>query len=282
MCLRVKSSQNFTGLSTNSGQAVIEYVLILVITVSLILALVYQVFKPFQSFVQSYMGSYVECLLESSELPSFGYEEAEINAESCSAKFAGATWNKGRPPLGEGSSGSDSDNSANASSSSSSESSRSSGNGRAGSASRGGSSTFKSPSSPPRGVGDGAGDGKTTEIAIDDSGGGFFKGSTGSSYAVQSRKKSYVAITGLTEEERKKITKKPEPRGAPLIVSEGLGAAPKKTAVKPPPAREVAQEKEEGFTIGNFIRIIFIAAIIIALVLFIGGQALQMSKSFNE
>lgn len=285
MPLRVKNSQKVTGLNNNSGQALIEYVLILVITVSLILALIYQVFKPFQTFMQSYMGAYVQCLLETGELPSFGYDGAAINEEGCNAKFAAASWNKGRPPLGEGgSSGDQSSSSTRNNSSSSSDSSGSSSSGRyAGSQSRNGRSIFRTPRAAARGVGDGGPSGKVVEIALDGGGaGGFFKGSTGGGYVRPARKITAVGITGLTEDEKKKLAKKAEGGGKQMVVQDGLTPPVKKIAVKKPEPKPQIEAEEQGFTIGNFIRFLFIAALVIALVIFIGGQALQMSKSFDK
>ncbi|MFS4458860.1 hypothetical protein [Bdellovibrio sp. HCB2-146] len=285
MPLRVKNSQKLTGLNNNSGQALIEYVLILVITVSLVLALIYQVFKPFQNFIQSYMGSYVQCLLETGELPSFGYGEAAINEEGCDAKFAAASWNKGRPPIGTGgNTGNNQSSSSQNSGSSGSDSSSGSGGGSyAGSNSRNGRSMFRAPRSAPRGVGEATTGGKVVEIALDGNGaGGFFKGSTGGGYVRPARKITAVGITGLTEEEKKKLAKKAENGGKQMVVQGGLTPPVKKIAVKKPEPKPQVEAEESGFTIGNFIRILFIAALIIALVIFIGGQALQMSKSFEK
>ncbi|MNL36311.1 hypothetical protein D3C87_1583850 [compost metagenome] len=67
-----------------------------------------------------------------------------------------------------------------------------------------------------------------------------------------------------------------------MVVQSGLTPPVKKMAVKKPEPKTQVEAEESGFTIGNFIRIIFIAALVIALVIFIGGQALQMSKSFEK
>ncbi len=83
-------------LRNNQGQALIEYVLMLVIIVSLVLMLMTQIFKPFGDFIQSYMGSYVGCLLEYGELPSLGYPEpSEVDDDSeCNKKFQAGTLNR--------------------------------------------------------------------------------------------------------------------------------------------------------------------------------------------
>ena len=63
---------------------------------------------------------------------------------------------------------------------------------------------------------------------------------------------------------------------------DGRMPASKKTQVKKPEAKADLLPDDEPMTIGNFIRFLFIAALVIALFLFIGGQALQMSKSFEK
>ncbi|MFM6929333.1 MAG: hypothetical protein ACKOX6_12775, partial [Bdellovibrio sp.] len=101
----------------------------------------------------------------------------------------------------------------------------------------------------------------------------------GGGYIGQGRKITSVGVTGLTDAEKKKLEKKAS-GGKNAVVSSGeFGAPPKKISVKKPePKRELASE-EEPFTIGNFIRYLFISALVLALIIFIGGQALQMSKS---
>lgn len=290
MPLRVKNCKYLTGLDTlrlrrrsQSGQALIEYVLMLIITVSLVLALIAQVFKPFQTFVQSYMGDYVQCLLETGELP-FASADAQTATEGCSAKFGSANWNN-NASAGTGSGGNNSKDPAAAVKSSSSDSSSGSSGGStyAGSSSRNGRSYFSAPRSAPRGVGDGGGNSKVIEIALDGNGaGGFFRGSTGGGYTPPARKVRAVGITGISEEEKKKLAKKADGSGKVIRMSDGRMPASKKTQVKKPEAKPEFVADDEPMTIGNFIRFLFIAALVIALLLFIGGQALQMSKSFEK
>jgi Cobalamin biosynthesis protein CobN and related Mg-chelatases len=290
MPLRVKKSEIRAGLSGQSGQALIEYVLILIITVSLVLMLMTQIFEPFQKFIQSYMGDYVSCLLETGELPSLGSDDTTAADEGCNKQFENASWTKGRPATGSGSTstGSSSDSSSSSSSSSSdSDSSSSSGSSNsryAGSNSRNGSRYFNTPQSRSSGLdGQAQGDGKTVEIALDNGGGGSFFSGNNSSVAIrQQRKVSYVPVTGLTEAEKKKVQKKEESKATVLPTGDGVGKPAKKTAVKKPEPKPEFEAEEKPFTIGNFIRILFIAAIIIAIVIFIGGQALQMSKSMEK
>lgn len=301
MPLRVKKSTTTSRpdtlrLRNNHGQAVIEYTLMLVISVSFVLALSMQIFKPFGEFISNYMGKYVGCLLEYGELPTLGSElpSGPDDDSECNKKFAPASATNGRPPRdsrgdsGEGNS-SNSKSSASASNSSDSKDGTSSSEGssgtHAGSASRGGGNNIMYNRRPSTGIDGGSGggpSGKVIEIALD--GGGtstFFKTSSGGGYGRQVEKSRYIPISGLTEAEKKKIQKKAEGGARLSVSSEGLGPAPKKTAVKKPEVKTVIPE-DEPLTIGNFMRYLLIAAIIIALIVFLGGQALQMSKSFEK
>ncbi|WII72765.1 hypothetical protein QJS83_02635 [Bdellovibrio sp. 22V] len=259
----------------------------LVITVSLVLALISQIFTPMQTFLKSYMGDYVQCLLEMGELPTLGGEDTAVADEGCNARFAAATVGNGRPPINNSNTNTTPPQTnppppANSSSSSSSSYGGSSGT-YAGSASRGGSRYFRNNRRPSSGVETGNGRaGKTIEIALEGGGSGdFFKGSNGATYVGARRKITSVAITGLTEAEKKKLEKKAEGTAKILNAGEGFAPPPKKMTVKKPEPKTVIEE-EAPMTIGNFIRYLFIAAIVIALVIFIGGQALQMSKSFEK
>ncbi|MEN0057658.1 MAG: hypothetical protein AAGB31_02395 [Bdellovibrio sp.] len=124
---------------------------------------------------------------------------------------------------------------------------------------------------------------KVVEIALEGGGsGGFFRTNSGSRRSVGvTRKVSSVPLSAFSEDEQKKLQKKNESGGSVVITGENFAPAPKKIPVKKPEVK-VLPEEDKPITIGNFIRYLFIAALIIALVIFIGGQALQMSKSFEK
>ena len=286
MLRRVKNSQSTSRLNNQHGQALIEYVLILVITVSLILALISQIFEPIQKHLDNYMGKYISCLLEMGELPTLGAEDSPVAEEGgdCNSRFDAASLGAGRPPS-SGSGGASSGSGSGSESSSSGGGSGGGGGGGtyAGSSSRGGRSFINSRKGASQGI-DGAAPKNEKVVEINLEGGGsssFFKNSSAGGRRVQGRKTRYIALTGLSDAERKKLEKKADGTASRMVVSEGLAQPPKKTTVKPPQVKNV-ETAEEPMTIGNFIRIIFIAAIIIALVIFVGGQALQMSKSFEK
>ena len=104
-----------TSKKNDLGQGIIEYLLILVVTVAIILGVVFQFSQAFATFLQSYMGDYVECLLATGELPSLGSDLD--NNLICDAEFEPFSLANGRPLVdsknsnSSQSSGSDSDGS---------------------------------------------------------------------------------------------------------------------------------------------------------------------------
>lgn len=52
-----------------SGQAIVEYLLILVVTVTFVIFVSSRLMTPVTRFMKNYAGAYVECLLETGELP---------------------------------------------------------------------------------------------------------------------------------------------------------------------------------------------------------------------
>ena len=56
-------------ISSTSGQAIVEYILILFVVVGIALGVVYQFIDAFKNWSAYYFGEYVACLLESGELP---------------------------------------------------------------------------------------------------------------------------------------------------------------------------------------------------------------------
>lgn len=265
-------------MKSQSGQAAIEYVLLLVISVALVLMLMTQFFKPMQDFIASYMGDYTACLLETGELPSLGGDSTVAADEGCNAKFAPASLAGGRPANGTtgGKSSSNSENSSN-----------SSATGVSPSGAAGASSSNLSGRNYGRiGNGMSGADGngkneKVVEIALDNGGSGSFFRSSSVSYVRRASPKSMsIATSSMPEYEKKKLDKK-ESNPVRVISSDGTGAKPKKLALKVPEKKQILADEEQPFTIGNFMRIIFIIGIILAIVIFVGGQALQMSKSMD-
>jgi hypothetical protein len=86
------STQKISLVTAKSGQAMIEYVLLLVVSVSLVL-MAKGLFTGMGKFMDGYMGKYVRCLMEHGELPAFGAQNPEINKNSgtsyvCAKQFS--------------------------------------------------------------------------------------------------------------------------------------------------------------------------------------------------
>ncbi len=100
-------------LIDESGQAVIEYILVLTVVVSMVLGGLYQLNDAFRVWADSYFGDYLACLLESGELPSLG----GAGGSECTQLYKEFSLADGRPHVGDGvggggggSSGSESEN----------------------------------------------------------------------------------------------------------------------------------------------------------------------------
>lgn len=278
---KLKKQSSFSG---RQGQAAVEYVLMLVVSVAMVMALGYQIFKPFQSFVKSYMGDYTACLLETGELPSLGNSDAEaaLSEQGCDANFEAATLAGGRPPRSGGGAEAKNDSQGNKNDGSSGSGSGGSGGGGAGGGSSSGSSnnllvkSMKKKTATEMGA---APSEKITEIPLAE-GGKFYnrKGSYSSEARAQIAKTTYVGIAGLTEEEKKKQERKD---GNKRVVASGESFAPplKKIPVKKPEPKPEKEIEDTPLTFGNFFRFLLIAAIVIAIVVMLGTQILKFAKS---
>ena len=72
------------------GQGTLEFVLLIVVFVSLVLALTAQFFKPFKKYADYYLGEYVQCLLDEGELPILGSENSTVDCGTPPSDFATA------------------------------------------------------------------------------------------------------------------------------------------------------------------------------------------------
>jgi hypothetical protein len=272
-------------IRSQSGQATLEYVLLLIITVSLLLSLTAQFFRPMGDFINDYMGSYVSCLLESGELPSMGASSQSASAESCDYSHDRFNIAEGRRPNGQGSSGSDPSKASTDKSRTKSENSGSSsgGGGYAGSNSQ--SSRGSNGYSSHRNGEVGATDPKVVEISIANTEeAGFNKRGSGHAYdSISGSGAAQPTITyNLSEEEQKKqeaIKKQP----TRVIASDLPERSPKKMIITPPPVAKSATDLQmNDWGLGDYFRFILIAAIIIVIIALIGGQAARLSKSWEK
>lgn len=141
--LSVKKSSCITD---QKGQAVVEYLLITFVTTTLVLGLATKLVPQINTFVQNYAGAYVQCLLETGELPGSSFttnpnSECTIEGMTASGRIqapANSTLSGGGSGSGRG----------NASNSSQNGSSQGSGSGSSGSGGSGNSNNSPQPSYP--------------------------------------------------------------------------------------------------------------------------------------
>jgi hypothetical protein len=265
-------------LRNQRGQGIVEYILALIVGVVLILGGMYQLNTAFKTWATNYFGNYLACLLEAGELPSISGGGGDSGV--CNDFFKPFSLAEGRP-LKE-----------NAKTGGGQATKTGSGAGandkRAGvSHVSGGGSHFSSGPAFGRGGGNRGfavkgGKGKGGDSSA-------FTGSTeASNYGAGYGSKRRIDIqtktlldnrfafdqSGEGREKRKSITsfKRPPDEG---------GRAPKIRVKRIDHKRDIAAQEDTGLNIPNFLRILIIAAIVIALVFFLGGQALQIGKSMD-
>ncbi len=276
--MKKRKSREFKDLVTNSqGQAVVEYVLILVVSLGLVLLVATQVFSPLQYFLKDFMGTYVQCLLDTGELPPLGGTN-KIRDDSCTAN-----WRKARQSAGLSSESQNSATNSAGGKSSSQDSNGSNAGFYAGSQSR--QSPFFNSSRRNAGSAEGGSDGRRSVVIALENGGAdqFFRlaQTVGSNMSSRTGRR-VVSISDMSDDERKKL-KKQDPKVPRIVASgENFSKVKQKFIVKPPPKKVFLENDDQPFSVGNLLRIFFIVAIIILLVLLVGGQALQLSKSWEK
>ncbi|MEI7972800.1 MAG: hypothetical protein WCH11_00365 [Bdellovibrio sp.] len=257
-------------LQNSRGQAFVEYLLILVVSVSLISVIAYRLFTPLREWARNYMGAYVECLLDAGELPRIGGGSGE--AGECDEGFEPFTVAEGRPSRGgSGNSlglGGGSGMPPYTPSGRSLSSGRTNLSGDGSASGRGVDALKKSPG--------------REEIAASN----FYNGSTlnrGSSVSPAPVPRTQtLSEEELTEAERRRLPRRAS-KNTNMGSVEGLGPA-RKALVIPPRDRKPAQfdDEMEPFTFGRIFRIAFIVAILGVLILLVLLQARQIQKGMEK
>lgn len=292
-------------LAQESGQAVVEYTLLLVIVITILTGSIYQFSSAFQAFTDSYFGDYLQCLIESGELPQLGGDDEGI----CSSSFQAFSLANGRPMI----------NNSNASS----------GN-NAGNSSSGGGSTYGGTN--PNASGTTVGREPGTSVGAGSSSGNIGSadpGATGSSNAGGgsggSGRSNRISVggqantSGFGNNRNKKVPFNPQANtysdlggnsgnsglrsrrvlrpyaddgdgsnldggqgasaGATAGVGGGGGREKKVPVVERKPSNDDDDIEEMSFA--NFMKYLIIFCVIVALVLFIGGQIQSITKSMD-
>jgi len=272
--------------SSSSGQGIVEYILLIVIVISVALAVSATFFKPFNEWASNYVGDYIFCLLDQAELPALGGEET---VSECDKGFENFTFGSGRPPkdgggAGDGDGGGDDNRGAR---------SRLNRANNAGDTGGGGASgRRRSRMNLGAGFDGGAGAAGRKISDVSDqfgsrrsarSSGGFGSRRT----EISARASRYVGITGYLAQERERVARREEKirtvgRTADMPSSFARGKN-KMQEVSLSSKRRADYDITSGdWSFGEMFRMLLIIVIIIALVLFVGSQVMQISKSMEK
>ncbi len=259
-------------LRNERGQGTIEYVLVLVVGVAIVLGLLYQLNGAFKTWANNYFGDYLTCLLETGDLPSIGGSPGDTGL--CEQFFKPFTWAGGRPSNGdnnqqeEKAQGGPGNGSSERGGGGGSQLSR--GRGSGGSFGRSGSWTPTRAGRKLAGTPNSTGNTSATSY-----GGGPNYTQRPINRATKTRLDKKFAFQNDKAERQ---TRRPLATG-PKKDDNGIRGAIK---LKPKKVlNENTIDADTSFSIGNFIRIIIIICIVLALLLFIGGQVMQISKSMD-
>ncbi|MCB0407849.1 MAG: hypothetical protein KDD34_06570, partial [Bdellovibrionales bacterium] len=289
MFLNKKRAHFLKTVSSSSGQGVIEYILVLVVTVAMVVGMLVQLNKAFEVWLNNYFGEYLACLLETGEIPSLGGPSTGICARYWSP------FSLKLDPLGKNNQG----QGGNLSGGSSARKGPSDGaSSSSPSASRGGVSSQRSSSPsgdfgfgnrfPSRGVAAGGGFGKDQAAAKSKTNTGNTNVSTPQGLLSANRGEDRFLVPPESLDQRFSMTKAQDDEREKKQPIAKKDTGDERGARGPTSFKTTAQLKKSkggevdvslGF--GDYLRYLLIAAIIIAIVIFFGGQVLQMSKSMD-
>lgn len=276
------------------GQAMIEYLLMLVIAVTIVIAFAMALFKPLGEFVDAINRSYLQCLLETGELPALK-NDSQMSCPPPKLTTGGLDGGSSSGGPGGGSGGSSNNpNQTGNGDTAGNDGSGEGGEGGSGGGGGGGSSRIAGRKSTilrngMRSKGNAQseiGNSNQTVIPVEnfEEGNGYMNlQSSGGSRRSNQQKSRQIALSGLTEYERKKAERKEQKVVTKPTEGETFTRAKnKKLVVKPPPPKEVVDQDQEfsgGF--GYYFKIFFIVIILLFIFLLLGGQAFQLSKNWE-
>lgn len=274
-------------LRDERGQGVIEYVLVLVVAVTIILGGMYQLNSAFKVWATNYFGNYLACLLETGELPTIsgsGGDSGICNqafkpfslAEGRQLRGPGNV-NTGTPPSGGGGGGAREQRPGSV---------ISGGGGGAGGGRYGGGSSFRGfggRSSKSKQAAKRGGGGKSDPTYTGSTEGGSYAGGYSSPNKRQDGRSKTRLDTRFAFEDTKEQQKRRSVAGSVSKSAKEEREKPKRNQVN---AKSLKKDEgngpSSGFTVAGFLRWLIMAAILIAILLFLGGQALQIGKSMEK
>ena len=261
-----KHNQNSSHpLRGRSGQAVVEYILLMVVSVGLITVLALRLIGPFRDWARNYLGAYVECLLDAGELPTLS---GEVEGSACEEGFEKFSYADGRPPV----------------SSSPLSPPRGSQLPPYNPSDARAPQTNLGPQGQSRGAGaDGASkDQKKENVGEVLPGSPFYAGGSSSTQPAAQGRTQVLSTEQLTEAERRRLPRRGSSNTTVGQIDSSRAA--RKGLVIPPRERKPSSMDTdvEPWSFGRIFRIAFIVAILAVLFLLIALQARQIQKSLEK
>jgi hypothetical protein len=276
-------------LEGNSGQALIEYILMVVVTIILLVGLTFAFFTPLQDFLARLNNTYIKCLLETGELPRVGTDaEGICDAEIPSFEAKDIPGGSG---IGASSGGSNTaENEKGESSSADGDSGTdASGSGSGAAAARAASrksSLIRDGLRTRGGAKPELGQGKTTNIPVDrfEAGEGFQSSNPNSQISSRNRQKARkIDLSGLTEYDRRKIENEKDKSRSIAVDSESFTQTRnKKLIVKPPEAKKMEETEDSQTDFGYYFKIFFFIIILLFIIILMGTQAMQLTNNSDS
>lgn len=295
----------FKKSSSSQGQAIVEYILLIVVSITLVIGVATKLITPLRDFMQNYAGAYVECLLETGDLPSFltTNPNSECTIEKMKAVGLLDSTSGGSGGSGGGGSGGQTSGNSNASNSNRSNGSSNT-NGGSGSGSGSGSSSGSSRGpQPSQGSNTGADSGNETGSSSSSSSAGgagedkdakksnsLSSGDSSDSGGLKTYQNDYGSgITGVVSVP-KEMQQNGLQSGSSQMVKSGQSqvdelrqssfSAPFNE--KPEPKKGLDLESGMGFNWGMYLRYFIIGGIILALIIMVGTQLNSLRKSWTS
>lgn len=253
--------------------------------VVLVVGLAVAFFAPLNDFLAKLNKTYIQCLLETGELPKVGVQAAAVCDEEF-PQFQGKNLD-GVPDSKDGKNADNSENEKGESSSS---------DGSNGTDVGGGSSGVNPGNRKSNLIRDGmrsngsarseqASD-KTTTIPVDDfdAGEGFAASNSGNGFGPRGKKRTNkVDPSSLSEYDRKKLEKEQSKSRAIAVDSESFTQKKnRKLIVKPPPEQKIQDDLNVQTDFSAYFKIFFFIVIILFIIILMGGQAMQMTNNSDN
>lgn len=266
-----------------AGQGLLEYTLLLLFAIGLILGLSAKYFKPMNIWANYYFGTYLQCLLDTGELPSLGGDTSEsgCNSEKLKAlQISGLSGNGATAGLNSSDSSKANESGKNKSEGSNQDKGQSGSNkGR------------RFGSTPGRGIlgVDGAGSNeetkkKTSLDAKANSGSRFLKVTPIATVNTSNQKVSRLMLNDPIARKLRDQDKKKEKVQKVADAEENASGGIKKFRIKNRQTATQSTDEDQSMdlSMGNILRWAFIIMIILLIIIVVGGQLLQLSKRGSE